>query len=298
MPIPTLATLATTPYQTSLGLAAALLNDPTVAPAPANTPTECRAEHVIYSPADCRITYAEAAHAMNPAMRTIAGAGPVGGGDTLYLPFFNDKISSIRLTWPPPGGVAFFFTDNLSGCKVFVDDVPGTNDIIVYHANTTNHSAGSLGYADFQPPNAGVVLDGLHTRAMNNEYAALHLAPNTSVAMPRYFRAPADEERRKAQQSRGATAFDATPRVQPGGGAAQARTRPMFMGGVTVLGLPGGGKWDLYFQTWGDVGYARPGYARLFFTGDWKGIHKRRTLGGEHRAAYANMRVMELFQFF
>ena len=297
MPIPTPVTLATTPYVTSLGLPNVLKN-PSVPPAPANTATEYRNEHVIYSPTDCQTTYVDAPHAMNAAMRTILVTPPIGAGDTLSLPFFNDKISSIRLTWPRPAGVDFFFTDNLSGCKIFVDRVPGTGDVIVYHANTTQHSAGSLGNADFQTANAATELDDLHTRAVNNEYAALHLVGVTSLAMPRYFLAPADEERRKENQGRRSTTFDATPRVQPGGGAAQVRTRPMFMGGCTVLGLPGAGKWDLYFQTWGDVGYARPNAAKMFFTGDWVGLHKRRTLGNEHTAAYANMTVLEQFRFY
>jgi hypothetical protein len=297
MPIPTLVTLATTPYVTSLGLPQ-VLRAPSVPPPPAGTATEFRNEHVIYSPADCQTTYNEAPHAMNAAMRTMLVAPPIGAGDTLYLPFFNDKISSIRLTWPRPAGVNFFFTDNLSGCKIFVDTVPGTNDIIVYHANTTQHSAGSLGWANYQDPNANTVLDQLHTRAVNNEYAGLHLVAATSLAMPRYFQAPAQEEQRKHNQGRRSTAFDATPRVQPGGGAAQARTRPMFMGGCTVVGLPGAGKWDLYFQTWGDVGYSRPNAAKMLFTGDWVGVHKRRTLGKEQSAAYANMRVVEHFRFY
>lgn len=297
MPIPTLVTLATTPYVTSLGLPATL-NDATPAPAPAHTPTQYRGEHIVYSPNDCRVTYVDAPHAMNASMRTISANGPVGAGDTLYLPFFNDKITSIRLDWPPPVGVNFFFTDNLSGCKVFVDSVPGTNDIIVYHANTTQFSAGSLGYANFQTPNALGELDGLHNRVLANEYHALNLVAAASVAMPRYFQAPAQEEQRKNNQGRHATAFDATPRLQPGGAVPQSRTRPMFMGGCTVLGLPGAGKWDLYFQTWGQVGYARPGYAKLFFTGDWVGIHKRRTLGPEVTAAYANFRVFEHFRFY
>ena len=65
------------------------------------------------------------------------------GGDSIYLPFFADGISSVRLSFPPPAGVDFFYAENLSGYKFFVDRVCITNEVAVYDANTTQHTMGA-----------------------------------------------------------------------------------------------------------------------------------------------------------
>jgi len=279
MPPITLASLATTPYVTGAGTVAA--------------PTIHRAEHMAYGTAGSRATLDPVVHPMNPAMRTLRCTASAAG-DTYFLPFRADHISSIRLPAAPPGGVDFFYTDNLSGCKIFVDTIAGSQDIMVYHANTTQHSIGPLAYADDQTALADTELNNLHTRAQA-DLGVLGFNLAGSARMLQYFHAAGWEERRKRDQGRTATAHDATPINTPAG--AVSRVRPKFWGGCTVVGFRNGVKWDLYFQAWGEVAYARPGYARMLFTFDWVGVHKKRTQG-EHIASYANFTVVDHQPFY
>ncbi|HEY4303474.1 MAG TPA: hypothetical protein VGM82_03345 [Gemmatimonadaceae bacterium] len=302
---PTAVGLNTLFYRTGLGLPALLNNaapapgplmgGPAPAPIPATTPIVHRAQHTVYTANNSRINFLEQANAGNANLRTIAGTTAFANGDTMYLPFTNDHITSIRLPVPAPAGVQFFMTDNLSGCKIFVDTIAGSNDIIVYHANTTANTSGPLAWADFQQPAAGNTLDGYHAAA-RGDYPALVLNNGGSVAMPRYFQTPGLEERRKDGQGRGATALERQPRNF--GGNQVTRTRPAFAGGCFVCGFPVAGGWQIYFQTWGSVQYARPGYAKMLFTLDWVGVHKRRTEGHESGTTVADMHVFEAFRFF
>jgi hypothetical protein len=116
---------------------------------------------------------------MNNNIHTVAKTANAAG-DTIYLPFYADHITSTRLPNPPPGALAFFYTDNLSGCRFFVDTIAASNDVIVYHANTTQHSAGTNAWADVQTGAAGTVLDAMHANAQTDgPYAGLVL---TNVA--------------------------------------------------------------------------------------------------------------------
>ena len=255
-------------------------------PAP-TTPVIYRGEHIIYQLADTHGNYNEQVNPMNGAMRTVAHAKNVGG-DSIYLPFYADHISSIRLPVPAPAGVTFFWTDNLSGCRFFVDTIPGNNDLVVYHANTTHNSAGPDAWSDIQTAAAGTDLDNMRINARNDgPYAGLNLAHAASLDMPTYFRLPGMEERRKGTgiQSRGAPT------------TSRNRTRPQFSGGCFVCGFFNAGNWEFWYQTWGDYGYTRPGYAKGLLTFDWVGVHKRRTEGGEKFASFANMTVLEHVRF-
>jgi len=259
-----------------------------VLPVPA-PPIIYRGEHIIYDLAHTRGDYGEAQHAMNPAVRNVSHTPQAIGGDTIYLRFYQNKICSTRLSNPPPPGLNFFYTDNLSGCRFFIDSVSGTPDLIVYHANTTGNSAGPNAWADRQTGAAGNTLDAMRTNArLDGPYAALNLVPLGSIDMPTYFRAPGNEERRKGTglQGRGAPVHGF-----PG------RTKPAFFGACFVCGFFNAGRWEFWFQTWGDVGYTRPGYFQGIATFDWVGVHKRRTEGQEHVAGFTSFRVLEHRQF-
>jgi len=52
-------------------------------------------------------------------------------GSAYYLPYNDDKITSVRLPNPPPGGVDFSQTANMSGCKLFIDTITGSPDLTV-----------------------------------------------------------------------------------------------------------------------------------------------------------------------
>ena len=61
---------------------------------------------------------------------------PVAGGvKAAYLPFVGSMIASVIIPGDPASNVNFFYTDNLSGCSIFIDRIVGTNDLVVYHAN-------------------------------------------------------------------------------------------------------------------------------------------------------------------
>ena len=280
MPPITIASLATTPYSTGSGAVAA--------------PVIYRGEHKSYATLGSRATLNPAVHGLNPNMRDLRCLANAAG-DTYYLPFEANHISSIRLPAAPPPGVDFFYTDNLSGCKVFVDTINGSQDIMVYHANTTQHTMGPLAYADHQTALANTQLDTMHADAQA-DYGALVLNAAGSVSMPVYFLAAGAEERRKRHQGRGSTAHDAQAINTPTAGWV-SRKRPLFYGVCVVVGFHHGAKWDLYFQTSGAVAYARPGYARMLVTFDWKGVHNKRTQG-EQPATYADFTVMDHQQFY
>ena len=71
-----------------------------------------------------------------------------------------------------------FTTDNLSGCKFFVDRITGSNDLIVYHANARTLSPPANQGAAFprlETPGATTHLNNLHTNAANDWAAHPHL---------------------------------------------------------------------------------------------------------------------------
>lgn len=158
--------LATNPY--SIG-----------APNPIPIVATLRAEHLVFTPtppalpntAD-RIDATWAPHPNNAMVQELT-ATQNAGGDTYYLPYDNNKISSMRLPSPPPAPVDFFLTANLSGCKVYIDTINGSNDLMVYHANARatgappDHSP-----INTQTPVAGAELDRLHQAAQADYTAA------------------------------------------------------------------------------------------------------------------------------
>ena len=60
----------------------------------------------------------------------------VAGTDTVFLPYYQDKIASVRL---PTAGPDFFITDNMSGCALFIGAGPH-GDLVVFHANSQTGS--------------------------------------------------------------------------------------------------------------------------------------------------------------
>lgn len=281
MPV-TAANMALVPYSVGAITVPGSQNDP---PPPLHTgPVKYRGVHTIYPTLSGRFDHALAPPTVNDARSTITGA-QANNGDAYFLKYFDDEITSIRLPCPAPAGVDFFVTDNLSGCKFYVDTIAGSNDLIVYHANTHQHTAGGAADADFQTPQATAILDNLHTAAQN-DYAGLVLHNVAQCGMPTYFHEAGVLERRKRQQGRLPSGMNPAP----GAG-------PKFMGGCTIAGFPNGGSWDFYFQAWGDLDYIRPSgvavVAESIVTFHWNHLHKLRTQGRRHQASYATMRVVD-----
>lgn len=279
MPV-TAQSLATTPYQVGAVNVPASA-PPALPPAPPNAgPTKYRNVHTIYPAPLCRINLAMTPPTVQSALTVLAGARNVNG-DAYYLKYFDDEVTSMRLPCPAPAGVAFFMTDNMSGCKFYVDRIAGSNDLIVYHVNTHQHTAGALADADVQTGAANGVLDGMHNAAQG-DWAPLALHNVAQCAMPTYFGAGGQAERRKRLQGRQ---------------GALAGQNPKFLGGCTIVGFPAGNTWEFWYQTWGDVSYNRPTgagvVAKAVFTGHWNYLRKRVTQGDTHRASFATMRVLD-----
>ncbi len=239
--------------------------------------------HTVYPTATCRNTLNITPPVVGSNLTSLSGTYSPAG-NTIVLKFFNNEITSVRLPCPAPAGVNFFVTDNLSGCRFYVDRITGSMDLIVYHANTLQHTAGNAANADVQLPAASTVLDNMHTAAQADYANHYGLALNNVAVCNKqtYMRAGGDEERRKNQMGR------ANPSTNPFPGAGTE-----FMGGTTIVGFPVGATWQFYYQTWGDVGYKRPHAAQSLFTFQWKTLHKTRVEGRTHQVRYDTMSIME-----
>jgi hypothetical protein len=275
--MPTIVSLGVTPYV--VGANQIIANVPLL-----------RGEHYIYTAAGARINAAWNPNPQNPAVKHFQGTANAGGS-AYYLPYDDDKITSLRLPVPPPAGVTFFLTANMSGCKFFVDTITGSPDLMVYHANTHQHAAPAHNSpANFQNPAAAGVLTALHTNAQA-DYAG-RPAPNNlalvnvaSCDKPTYYGGGALAEQRKANHGRTLTL--------PGG----VVVAPEFFGGCSLMGFYTGGTWHFYYQTWGDVNYERSTEAKVIakklFTGQWNYVHKARVEGKKHKASYDTSRVVD-----
>lgn len=166
-----------------------------------------------------------------------------GGGDTIYLSYFQNEISSVKLPNPPPAGVDKFLTDGLSGCKIFVDRINGSNDILVYHANARQHSppgnlSGTQPNLELAPATA--MLNNLHVVARGHWQGAPHnlaLGATTTLDKPAYNHLARAAVDRKVGQN---------------------RQNVEFIGGTIVAGFFVGGTWRIHYQTFGDTEYDRP----------------------------------------
>ncbi|MCP5159547.1 MAG: hypothetical protein H6974_05155 [Gammaproteobacteria bacterium] len=289
MPVTT-HSLATMPYKVGgIAVPGSQNNPPPVVVPPYAGPVKYRGVHTIYPTLSGRITHNLTPPIVGDARSTIGG-NQDNNGDAYFLKYFDDEITSIRLPCPAPGGVLLFVTDNMSGCKFYVDTINGSPDLIVYHANTHQHTAGPIADADFQQPAAAIVLDGLHAAAQG-DYAGLVLNNVAQCAMPTYFQNAGQAERRKRQQGRLSSGHNPLP----GAG-------PKFMGGCTIVGFPHAGTWQFWYQTWGDLNYLRPSgtkaVAKSLFTFHWHHLHKLRVDGKKHVASYATMEVIDCRQIY
>jgi hypothetical protein len=249
-----------------------------------------RGEHKIYTTAAARIDDAWNPHP-TPALPLLDFAGTLNAaGNTIYLPYNDDKITSVRLPNPPPAGVDFFLTANMSGCKFFVDTIGGSNDLIVYHANTHQHgSPPHNSPVNSQSAAAVLVLDAMHTRAQG-DYGGLALANVATCDKHHYYSQAALAEQRKFNQGRRLN-YPGMP----------APVAPEFAGGCSVMGFFIGAAWEFYYQTWGGVDYSRQSgaaaVAKDLFTFHWKSIHNLRTKGTSH-TAISDLSVVDFHRIF
>jgi hypothetical protein len=204
------------------------------------------------------------------------------GGNTYYLPYDNNKITSMRLPSPPPANCTTFFTANMSGCRFYIDTIGGSADLMVYHANARDtapsppHSAVNLQLAA-----ATNELDRLHTAAQQ-DFAAppynLALVNVGSLAKPAYYAAGHTAEQRK---------YATRTMLYPDGHGGFLPGNPEFWGGCSVIGIYNAG-WRFYYQTWGAVEYDRPQIntpkekAEAIVTFHWNHLIKLKKEGNRH----------------
>ncbi|HEY1903953.1 MAG TPA: hypothetical protein VGG56_16080 [Terracidiphilus sp.] len=305
MAIP-IASIAATPYT---------VGAPQVIPNVAAT----RGEHKIYTPMPPalpntapRINATWTHDATNANVMIFTGAVNAGG-TAYYLPYDTDKITSLRLPDPPPPGVDFFLTANMSGCKFFIDTINLSADLMVYHANARSTSpAPAHSPANFQNPLALAELNRLHAAAQNDyTLPPYNLVLNNVAHLAKlaYYGRGALAEQRKANAHRrpwvpastpGRTLSVPGPAHPVTGLPTNVNVAPEFWGGCSVFGFYNAG-WHFYYQTWGGVEYDRPTgagpVAKALFTGHWNYLGKLTTEGGHRGVSNLYNKVVDHAQF-
>lgn len=207
-------------------------------------------------------------------------------GDVIYLKYFDDEITSVRLPCPAPPGVALFVTDTLTGCKFFVDTITGSNDLIAFHGNTHAHSAGNNADCDVQTAAAMRTLDQMHTDAVA-DYAVFGIALNNSLQCIKttYYGAGGRAERQKR-----APGYGQGPVFKAG--------QAVFSGGCTIIGIPHGNTWRFYYQTYGSLDYSRPNIplSDAILNFQWNYARKKLMYGLDHASGTDKTEVFDWAQ--
>ena len=157
------------------------------------------------------------------------------GQDTVYLPYFQNKISSVHL---PATGPFFFVTDNMSGCAFFIATYPD-GSLVVFHGNTQLGSD----EATMAPAKANHQTAGA-TNQLNTLF---------NGALPHHPGAALTRSLMKAEY------LQALGNMNITGGN--------FLGGTTIAGWRTGASWEFWFQNWGSVGGNGAGllYVKKFY---------------------------------
>jgi hypothetical protein len=195
--------------------------------------------------------------------------GPPGpAGNAVFLEFKQDMICSAILPNNPASNVDYFYTSNLSGCSIFIDQIAANNDLIVYHANRVSLTAtpnmtmaqylATTPFANqFQMARNTMRAD--HTSARNALAAAMGgVAINSVAQLERadYFLSVENEMARKRNMGRTNVAIG--------------------VAGTNVMGFRVGGAWQFWWQTWTILTYDRPANAPKALT---HGLHQGMVLG-------------------
>ncbi|MFL5658774.1 MAG: hypothetical protein ACJ8CB_31900 [Ktedonobacteraceae bacterium] len=163
-------------------------------------------------------------------------------GDTIFLPFNQNQVHSVYLP-TAAAGVTGFITANMSGCRLYIDKVVGTNDLVIYHANAlaTGPYPGGANPLNLDKETVARVqaLDTQHTNARAYWTTpapgpALNLVAVDGLGVTIYYTSAVKAV--QAQQVAGRTNVD-------------------FWGGVAVIGERTPGGWQIRWQTYGDTTY-------------------------------------------
>jgi hypothetical protein len=165
--------------------------------------------------------------------------------NSLFLPFEANMISYALLPAAAGSDIDFFYTAPLSGCSVFIDRIPATGDLVVYHANRLALTV----RADPAAYLAATPLAGQYPEArdqMRADHTALQaLIPGGPVPVAQLERA----------------AYLAPVETEKNRKLAQGRTEITAVSGTHVMGFRIGGAWQFWWQTWARLSYTRPALA-------------------------------------
>lgn len=148
----------------------------------------------------------------------------IGGGDTVYLPYFQDAAASVEL---PNAGPTFFVTDNMSGCR-FVLAQKLNGSLVVLHLNSQLKS----GKTDME----GKAANYQH----GDTKSALNSYQTTSV--PEAGGAQVLLTVSKTDYLSDIAAFSAF------------KSKQEWLGGTTFVGFRDATGWSFYYQVWGSLG--------------------------------------------
>lgn len=165
------------------------------------------------------------------------------GGDTIFLPFVANEIHSVYVPAAAYAtGVRGFITANLSGCRIYIDKVVGTNDLVIYHANARATGAGDTDPLQMDQETRTRVreLDRLYGLAQAYWAAAAGARPALNLQSTRTLGVTTYLTR----------AVEAVKQEQAAG-----RQNVDIMAGTTVIGELTPGGWQIGWQTYGDTTY-------------------------------------------
>src|SRR5207244_4769445 len=132
---------------------------------------------------------------------------------------------------------------NLSGCRIYIDKVVGTNDLVIYHVN-------ALASGAYPGPVNPLNMDketGIRAQALDTQYRNSKAYWTTPAPGPALNLTLVD--------ALGATTYytSAVKKVQSE--QAAGRRNVDFWGGTSLGGDLGAGGWQIYWQTYGDCKY-------------------------------------------
>jgi len=160
--------------------------------------------------------------------------------NAVYLPYKDHNSTSVRLSIDRYPAIRYFFTDNLSGCAVFIDKRDGGH-FFAYHVNTHLHSGeeSKRMVPSWQHTEATHRLNAMHTISSRDQ--RLHLNRRTRYACTKdIYLGGADDLKKKGKKF----------------GWLGHKTQILkkdLIAGTCVIGVRvrGGNDWTFYYQTWG-----------------------------------------------
>jgi hypothetical protein len=165
-------------------------------------------------------------------------ASDAGVKNAIYLSYEADHATSLRFSTDRFPAIRYFFTDNLSGCAIYVDKRNGGR-YFVYHINTQTHSSRketSRQLPSWQHSESDHRLTRMHAVAAR-DYPRQNDRQNSSILKKDTYLAGADALRKKGK------VFGKDRRI----------LKKDWLGGTLVMGKRGVGidDWTFYYQTWG-----------------------------------------------